>query len=366
MHRLRSLVSRLPGTTEEGQRYTPPPFPDPELLWRTWRLVHTLKPDVIHTYGWLSYPLILGARGTDAPVILSARDYGNVCPKRTLVRQGKGCSGPGWRKCAGCAPDQYGRTKGLVATISVLGGRGYLRRRVDVLHSCSHYMQEVMQRDLFDGRTATSRSSVVIPDFRDEPPPPGPREVATAPPLPSEPYILFVGALREVKGIKVLVEAYERLGEPRPPLVLVGGVAPDTPSFPPGVTVIHDLPNDVVLALWDRALFGVAPSVLHEPLGNVVHEAMSRGRPVIGTTPGGHGEMIRDGVSGLLVPGGDVEALVRAMRTLIDDEALRTGMAAEARIDASRFTESVVFPQFESLYTRAFEESNRRQLSTRS
>ena len=40
---------------------------------------------------------------------------------------------------------------------------------------------------------------------------------------------------------------------------------------------------------------------------------------MIGTFPGGHTDLIEDGVDGLLVPAGDVVALGRAMRRLVDD-----------------------------------------------
>ena len=351
--RLRSLMSRVPGASADETRYTPPPFPDPELTWRFRRLLAAKRPELIHTYGWISYALCaaLGRRRT--PLILSARDYGNVCPKRTLVRQGQGCDGPGWRKCLACAPDQYGAAKGAVATLGILGGRGLLRRKLTALHSCSGYVEKIMEEDLLSPGQRQRLWRVVIPDFRDEA-----VESAPLPPepagLPQQPYILYVGALREVKGVPLLLEAYERLPAPRPPLVLIGGRTPDTPdSFPAGVTVLHDLPQPEVMAAWDRALFGVAPSVLHEPLGNVIHEAMSRGRPVIGTEPGGHRDMIEPGVSGLLVPAGDGEALLAAMTQLLADAPAREAMGEAARLQARRFAESAVFPEFVRLYEEA-------------
>ncbi len=101
---------------------------------------------------------------------------------------------------------------------------------------------------------------------------------------------------------------------------MVGIRTPDTPeSFPDGVTALTAVPHGTVMAMWERALFGVFPSKWPEPLATVVHEAMSNGRPAIGTTPGGHEDMIEDGETGFLVPGGDAEALAAAMARLIDD-----------------------------------------------
>ncbi len=62
------------------------------------------------------------------------------------------------------------------------------------------------------------------------------------------------------------------------------------------------------MAAWDRAMFGVMPSLWPEPFGATVAEGMNRGKPVIGTTLGGHVDMIGED-AGLLVPQGDVGAL---------------------------------------------------------
>ncbi len=156
-----------------------------------------------------------------------------------------------------------------------------------------------------------------------------------------------------MKGIRELLEAHARLDD-APPLVIVGTHEIDTPeSFPAGVTVIEAMPHATVMAAWDRALFGVFPSVAPEPFGMVVNEAMSRGRAVIGTSPGGHGEMIVDGQTGLLVPGGDVDALTAAMRRLIDDEPLRERLGAAAAERASLFEPDTWVPRVEQLYDAA-------------
>jgi glycosyltransferase involved in cell wall biosynthesis len=125
----------------------------------------------------------------------------------------------------------------------------------------------------------------------------------------------------------------------------------DSPErFPDGTTVITDVPHATVMAIWERALFGVLPTKAPEALGNVVHEAMSKGRAMIGTRPGGQEDMIDDGVTGLLVPGGDAGALAAAMSRLIEDRELRERIEVNARERAKAFTAEVVMPQIERLY----------------
>jgi len=355
VYRLRDLTSRVPWVSADPHRHTPPPFPDPEAVWRFRRLIRQVQPDVVYAYGWLAYSCAAALLGTKIPFLLSARDYGNICALRTLVRHGQICDGPATMKCLQCASGFYGVPKGVAAVAGVFGGRALLRWKMCGLQSCSSYVQGLMHRYLL-GRCASSPDNDgipdrVIPDFRQDTEAGVPdREILGQ--LPAAPYILFVGALRVIKGLEPLLAAYERLEAP-PPLVLIGTRAPDTPrAFPMGVTVLHDVPHVTVMAAWERALFGVAPSILPEPFGNVLHEAMSKGKAVIGTTPGGMVDIIVAGETGLLVPAGDVEALTAAMRQMIDDAALRERMGRAGRERARLFTAEAVMPRFEALFDK--------------
>jgi glycosyltransferase involved in cell wall biosynthesis len=96
----------------------------------------------------------------------------------------------------------------------------------------------------------------------------------------------------------------------------------------------------------------VLPSLWPEPLGSVVYEGMSRGNAVIGTTPGGHTDMIVHGETGFLVPPGDVAALVDAMQRLIAQPDLCERFGEAGRTRSTLFTAGVVVPQFERLYNQ--------------
>ncbi len=344
--RVRDLASRMRRLSEDPYKHNPPPFADPEGAWRLRRVVKSFRPDIVHTYGWISHSLAVGMTGLDVPLLLSARDYGNVCPIGTLVRKGEElCSGPQLGKCLDCASHRFGRPKGVAAVAGVFTAGPLLRRRVSTLHAVSRFVARIMDRFL----RIPGEPAKVIPNFHEEEPDERPEPEVMAR-LPEQPFILFVGGFREIKGIYELFAAYEALADP-PPLVLVGTMTSDSPSsFPEGTTVIEDVPHATVMAIWDHALFGVLPTKAPEALGNVVHEAMSKGRAMIGTRPGGQEDMIEDGVTGLLVPGGDAVALQAAMQRLIEDKELRERIEIKARERAFAFTPEVVMPQIESLY----------------
>jgi glycosyltransferase involved in cell wall biosynthesis len=86
--------------------------------------------------------------------------------------------------------------------------------------------------------------------------------------------------------------------------------------------------DDVPTLLSALDLF-VSPS-RSEPFGLSIIEAMACGVPVVATKSEGAGEILEDGVTGLLVPPGDHEALAEAICALLDDGRRRAGLAARA------------------------------------
>lgn len=345
VHRLRDLTSRMQWISEDPYKHNPPPFPDPEAVLRLRRLIKEFEPDIVHAYGWLTHSTAVALLGKKVPLLISARGYGNICAVHNLARNDGICEGPAPLKCLACSGRTYGVAKGTAAVAGVFGSGPVLRRKTTAIHSVSRFVAEKMDRYLH----VEGARDVVVPNFHEDVSDrPVDEDVLAR--LPEGPFIFYVGAFRKIKGIEELFAAYERLDDP-PPLVLAGTPAPDTPKqFPAGATVVEDVPYPTLLAMWERAMFGVFPTRIPEALGNVVHEAMSKGRAVIGTRPGGHEDMIEDGENGLLVPAGDSGALAAAMSLLIEDEPLRERLGAAASERARDFTPEVVMPRMERLY----------------
>jgi glycosyltransferase involved in cell wall biosynthesis len=359
VHRLEGLLTRIPVPGAGTRRYHPP-LPDPLLAVRIRRLVRTLGIDLVQAHGWMAYSVAAGLVGTRTRMLLSVRDYGYSCAVRTLLQNGRNlCEGPGVAKCLSCAARHYGPVKGSVAVAGVLGGRSFLRRRSAAVHAVSRYVADISRRDFIGPQAGPNVT--VIPDIVIS-------EAGTAPAedpkaadgLPSEPFILFVGALQPHKGIYRLLEAYQRLTEP-PPLVLIGTTWPDSPRvYPAGVTVRTDLPHTLVMEAWRRALFGVVPSRWPDPLPGVVREAMLSGRTVVASRVGGIVDMVRHEENGLLVPPDDPVALADGMQRLIDDPELRQRLGDAARSDALAITTLSITAEFEALYRRVADGPRRR------
>jgi glycosyltransferase involved in cell wall biosynthesis len=352
VHRVRQMRTAFNFMVHDDRQRHQPPFPDPLTVVSLRNLITDFEPDVIHAYGWLAFSVAVALGRRRIPLLVSARDYAYFCATRTLLRKEMPCSGPGPIKCLLCAGDYYGAPKGWFAALGVALSKPLLARRMTGLHSVSSYVHEVTTANMGGKRTG-DWLQVTIPSFQLEPPPrPGeePPDIdAWLDRLPTEPFILFVGAFRKVKGLETLFQAYRQLSDP-PPLVLMGTFERDSPAdFPPEAVVLTDVPHQAVMASWERAMFGVMPSLWPEPLGATVSEAMSRGRPVIGTQLGGHTDMLNES-TGILVPQGDPTALADAMRELIDDPEQREALGRAAGERAKNFAGPSVLPRFEEAY----------------
>jgi colanic acid/amylovoran biosynthesis glycosyltransferase len=166
-------------------------------------------------------------------------------------------------------------------------------------------------------------------------------------PKPDEPIrLLTVARLVEKKGVAYALQAVTRVIAAGRKLsyVIVGGgplyaelrALVRNLNIEAHVRLVGAQPHDEVRRLLDASHVLIAPSITAangdvEGIPNAVKEAMAAGLPVIGTVHGGIPELIEDGVSGLLVPERDAEALARALLALMDRPERWAAMTRAAR-----------------------------------
>ncbi len=83
-----------------------------------------------------------------------------------------------------------------------------------------------------------------------------------------------------------------------------------------------------------------------------VVEACAMGMPVISTDVGGIKDLLKEGETGLLVPDGDDEAMVKAIKRLIDEPALAQQLSANGRKLATLSSWESIRPQWEDVFTK--------------
>jgi glycosyltransferase involved in cell wall biosynthesis len=117
------------------------------------------------------------------------------------------------------------------------------------------------------------------------------------------------------------------------------------------VTFLGPQPRRRVVELF-RAADAAILSSSWENFPHTVVEALSVGTPVLAMEAGGVGEVVRDGVNGLLVPAGDGDALAAAVRRYFADDALRERLRAAAASSVAAYAPERVFGELESMLSR--------------
>jgi glycosyltransferase involved in cell wall biosynthesis len=104
-----------------------------------------------------------------------------------------------------------------------------------------------------------------------------------------------------------------------------------------------------LLAAADAALL----SSSWENFPHMAVEALAVGTPVISTNVGGVGEIVRDGVNGLLVEIGDVDGLAAAIKRYLGDEELQSRLRAATAGSIERFAPDAIYGRLEQILARA-------------
>jgi D-inositol-3-phosphate glycosyltransferase len=178
--------------------------------------------------------------------------------------------------------------------------------------------------------------------------------------------VLFAGRVQLLKGPDVLVRALaERVWDGRPPLLVVLGGASGRPTavrelealaYQEGVArhvrVRPPVPQGT-LAEYFRAADLVAVPSHSESFGLVAAEAQASGTPVVAAAVGGLRTVVQDGVSGVLVPDHEPGSWALALKTLLDDDAVRDRLASGARASAARFGWDRTADEMLDVYERA-------------
>jgi len=172
------------------------------------------------------------------------------------------------------------------------------------------------------------------------------RLFADVPPPPAEePRILFFGAWSKMKGLPVLMEAFDELAARRPEarLTIAGPPVPEEGESERVLawaserrgrveTLPGYVPIDEVKGIFARARVVVLPYLTAYQSG-VAHLAMTMGRAIVAADVGDLPEAVTDDVSGLIVPPRDARALADALDRVVGDPELaeRLGAAGHAR-----------------------------------
>lgn len=301
-------------------------------------LLRRERPSVAHVHN--TFPALVPAvydacRIEGVPVVQSVHNFRLACAAIVFVRDGRDC-----RDCAGkpvpwpaLAHRCYGGSRLATAGAVVV----QLRQR----RAWASGVERFVAPSAFAARTLADLGLPhdridVVPPLLDPPPLGGGGEA-------SEPRLLFAGRLTTYKGVEVLAAAAGRAGAA--PIDVAGdgpmrAALERSPACGSGALRLRGhLDSDEVRRRMAGAVAVVVPSIAAETFGLVAAEALLQGVPVVSSDAGALPELVHDGVNGLVVPAGDVDALAGALRRLSDDAELRGRLAAGARASVEALTD---------------------------
>jgi len=146
------------------------------------------------------------------------------------------------------------------------------------------------------------------------------------------PYIFLAGFPYQIKGVDVLIRAFNLISSDFPGVRLkIIGHCEDLSPYKElaggnhAVEFNKGVPYSEIIQHFEKCLFFVLPS-RSEGLPRAIIDAMSAGKAVIGSSVGGIPELIQDGINGYLIESENHEMLAEKMRALLLDEKLRNEM----------------------------------------
>ncbi len=183
--------------------------------------------------------------------------------------------------------------------------------------------------------------------------------------------LLFAGRIQPLKAPDVLLRAVAALLEREPGrrsrtvVPIVGGPSGSGLDKPQALAdlaaelglgdVVRFVPpvSQAELAQWYAAATLVAVPSYNESFGLVAVEAEATGTPVVAAAVGGLTTAVRDGRSGLLVPGHRTDDWADALQRILTDDTLRATLEAGARDQASLFSWEATAEATLRVYERA-------------
>jgi glycosyltransferase involved in cell wall biosynthesis len=155
-------------------------------------------------------------------------------------------------------------------------------------------------------------------------------------------YVLFVGRLGPEKGIKTILEAWQRMGPEAPRLRMVGEgplaqeILSKTATLNLNIELLGGQSRSSVMELMQNARMLVFASCWYEPFGLVIVESLACGTPVLASRIAGVPELIVEGSTGALFPPANAEALAQGVSRLWQLLKSNRDMRANCRSEFER------------------------------
>jgi len=292
-------------------------------------------------------------RGLTNRRILTIRDYWPICPcEMNLLVNHSPCNGCTVKNQIECL--KIKESPPLRKIVRLLRYRLYYKFNQELINDADHivFISNYIA-DKINSRIPVKNYSVINNPLGEE-------YITECPDKEITKNILFVGVVREYKGIDVILNALPAVIKEHKDIKLTVAGEGDIEKYmnkaarlkvEKHVTFPGKVPVSKMIDMYDRSDILVAPSVRPEPFGRTIIEGMARQCVPIASNHGGPVEIIKNGDTGLLFSSGDHKNLSQLILSLYEDENELREIQHRARADSiERFNPSVIAKQYEEIF----------------
>lgn len=283
------------------------------------KLIINEHPDIAHIHllwGQITPSIFPILKKYNIPIIFTVHDYRIVCPAYTF-RDGNGniceaCQGKYFYKCF-----THTCTKGSKLMSLVMAAEQYFRnfffnpaKYIDGFIYVSNFAKNIQEKYM---PALKNIPNITLYNFSTS-------ITQTTKEYPKDKYFLFFGRLSYEKGVKTLMQAFEKLPEYKLKVVGTGPLEQELNNY----KKIHKLNNieflgykqgQELIDLVTKAYFVIIPSEWYENNPMTIIEAYSVGTPVIGARIGGIPEIIINEETGFLFENANSDSLIKQIKT---------------------------------------------------
>ncbi|MBU3713998.1 MAG: glycosyltransferase family 4 protein [Ferruginibacter sp.] len=287
---------------------------------------------------WVTPAIIKKLKKRNIPVIWTLHEYKILCPEGTFVSNGKVCEKCINGKFYNCALQKCKKKSFLASTLAAIDAYYYrfsgVYKKVDLYLCPSDFLRKKFIQFGFPENKMRLTNYCYDIEFIDQF---YNKYFNTGLDLSitQVPYVLYVGRIEKLKGIKTLIDAVRgtniqlKIAGTGAALVEMQSYVSDN-----GLSNIEFLGfqnKERVYELTINSLFVVCPSEWYENYPFSVIESLLLHKPVIGSDMGGIPELIIDGETGFIHKAGDSNMLRNQMLKLWTDPSLAKQMGVKAR-----------------------------------
>ena len=298
-------------------------------------VIRAERPDVVvcHNLSGWSISAWDEIRAAGLPIVQVLHDMYLLCPSSTMFKNGKNCE----RRCFNCKVFRK--------------GYDWRSAQVDTVIGVSRFMLDTLQgQGYFQGAKAYvvhNSSPFPAPTVK----PRHANHLNAKEPL----RFGYMGTLSEAKGVRWLIEQFQRLPFDATLQIAGRGQRNDEARLKALVTspnisfVGYQAPSE----FYSQIDVAVVPSIWNEPFGMVAVEACAHSLPVIASRMGGLPELIQDRLNGLLCNPDDPDSLGVAMLRLHQQPELLSRLGGQARTSvASLLNLDLMLDSYQSIFAQ--------------